>query len=85
MDTDAPTLGLLTEDEKLAVKMAGELWNLLCKIVGSGETRSNDLDELIAPIHLIQRYVMSNAAARAYPNQLRSLGWLIEDQKEPAR
>lgn len=64
----------LTTDEQLAIDLAGTLWGVLCRIVGHGPTRDADLAELIAPIHLIQRYVGSQAAARAHPHEFRLLG-----------
>lgn len=65
---------LLTPAEHDAVAMAGELWNLLTGIVGDGPAREGDLRELIAPIHEIQRAVLKQAAARAYPDLYRLLG-----------
>jgi hypothetical protein len=65
---------LLTPDEYQAIHDAGQLWNLLCKIVGSGPSRDGDLRELVAHIHGIQRAVMKQAAARAYPDRYRLLG-----------
>lgn len=67
----------LTLFEKDAIRLAGELWDRLCTIVGDGPTRDADLAELIAPIHLIQRYVGSQAAARAHPTEFRLLGEVI--------
>lgn len=66
--------GLLTPDEHRAVAMAGELWGLLCQITTDGLARSGDLQELIAHIHAIQRTVLKQAAARAYPELYRLLG-----------
>jgi hypothetical protein len=45
--------------------------------VGDGPTRAADLAELTAAIHVIQRAVMAQAAARAYPGQYRPLGEAI--------
>lgn len=68
---------LLTEDEHRAVELAGELYGLLCSIVGDGPTRDQDLRELIGPVHEIQRAVLKQAAARAYPDRYRLLGEVI--------
>lgn len=66
---------LLTEAEHRAVALAAELWNLLCMdVVGRGRSRSGDLSELCAHIHAIQQAVLSQAAARAYPERYRLLG-----------
>lgn len=69
--TDRP---LLSDDEHRAVELAGELWNLLSRVVDDGPTRDADLRELIAHVHAIQHTVMAQAAARAYPDTYRPLG-----------
>jgi hypothetical protein len=66
--------GLLTAAEHDAVHLAGELWNLLCAITTDGAARAGDLDELRFHIHGIQRAVLKQAAARAYPELYRLLG-----------
>lgn len=68
----------LTEDEHAAVKMAGDLWGLLCRIVGDEPVRRPDLAELIIHVHAIQRAVMAQAAGRAYPDLYRRLGLGIQ-------
>lgn len=73
---------LLTPDEHKAIEQAGTLWNLLCKIVDNGPTRDADLAELIVHIHAIQIRVMAQAAARAYPDNYRLAGSMIENNKE---
>lgn len=65
---------LLTENEHLAIQAAGDLWGMITAIVEEGPPRESDLAELIIHIHAIQHAVMANAAARAYPTQLRRLG-----------
>ena len=65
---------LLTDLEHEAVEMAGRLWNTLCKIVDQDRTRDGDLKELVLHIHAIQNAVLSQAAARAYPQRYRLLG-----------
>lgn len=64
----------LTADEKHAIHLTAELWGRLTKIVGEGPSRKHDLQELMKPIHDIQRAVMAQAAARAYPELYRPLG-----------
>lgn len=73
------TEDLLTDKEREAIRMAGALWGLLCEIVADADPmlRLGDLQELITPIHQIQRYVMGQAAARAYPAEFRLLGATI--------
>lgn len=68
------TPALLTEAEKQIIADAGQLWNKICAAIPDGATRDADLAELIAPIHLIQRYFMGQAAARTYPGSYRLLG-----------
>jgi DNA-binding transcriptional regulator YhcF (GntR family) len=66
---------LLTADEREAVRHAGQLYVLIAeRIVGHGPTRDDDLAEIRAAIHVIQRAVESQAAARAYPKEFRLLG-----------
>lgn len=73
-DVNEPLTPPLTPLEIETIDMQGKVWNNLCKIVGSGSSRSGDLQELCAHVHAIQQAIMSNAAARAYPDQFRPLG-----------
>lgn len=70
--TDASDL--LTAAEHEIVDLAGQLWNKLCKVVGDGNSRESDLGEAVVHIHAIQQFVLSQAAARAYPDRYRPLG-----------
>ena len=54
----------LTDDEHAAVHMAGQLYNLLSKVVGQASSRECDMREVCAHVHAVQQAVMSNAAAR---------------------
>lgn len=66
---------LLTEAEHRAMDLTVELVNLLASdIITDGRSRTGDLNELIRHIHAIQHTVLSQAAARAYPNRYRLLG-----------
>lgn len=65
---------LLTDDEHAAIHQAGELANLICRIVGDGETAEADRNEAVTAIHHIQRMIAAQAAARAYPDRYRLLG-----------
>jgi len=73
---------LLTDAERKAVRLAGELWGALCQVVDFGPTRDADLHELIVHVHAIQHAIMSNAAARAYPDEFRRLGSTIQQEDE---
>ena len=44
------------------------------EIIGHGPTRDADLAEAAAAVHVLQRMIMANAAARLYPKELRLLG-----------
>jgi hypothetical protein len=76
----------LTADERDAVRLAGELYTLIAEeICGSGPTRGDDLAELRAAVHLIQRAVLANAAARGYPSEFRLLGEVLPGRAGPDR
>jgi hypothetical protein len=72
--TLAPRQDLMTQDEHKAMAITADLWNLLCRIVGQGRTRSADLGEACNHIHAIQHTILAQAAARAYPDRYRLLG-----------
>ena len=72
------TVGL-TDDEHKAVALTAELWNLLCSnVIGDGPSRAGDIAELCHHIHAIQRAVLAQAGARAYPDLYRLLGSVIK-------
>lgn len=72
---ETSAVDLLTADEREAIRQAGQLYVLIAeRIVGRGLTRYDDLAEIRAAIHVIQRAVESQAAARAYPAEFRLLG-----------
>lgn len=77
---------LLSEMEIQALRMSGELANLLSKIIGNGSTRDADWREAAAKIHDIQHMIAAQAAARAFPNEFRLLGergaWRDEGQRD---
>lgn len=55
--------------------MAGELYTLIRgQVCGGGPTRDDDLAEIRAAVHHIQHAVMAQAAARAFPGELRLMG-----------
>jgi hypothetical protein len=70
---------LLTPAEHRAMDLTVELVNLICSdIVGHGRTRVSDINELVGDIHAIQRTILKQAAARAYPDRYRLLGCEVE-------
>jgi Helix-turn-helix domain/Bacterial regulatory proteins, gntR family len=77
-EDDHKRADLLTEDEREVVRQAGQLYTLIAdRIVAHGPTRDDDLAELRAAIHVIQRAMEAQAAARAYPREFRLLGTVI--------
>lgn len=69
---------LLTAEELAAVDLAARLAESLARVVGDGPTRNADLNELLVHVHAIQQAVMSQAAARAYPESFRLLGGVVK-------
>ena len=69
----------LTPDEHHAIDLTAQLVNTLARVVGRGPTRDHDLAELFGKIHDIQHAIMSQAAARAYPDDFRLLGQSINE------
>jgi len=68
----------LTKDELHALDLTAQLANAFGRIVGDGRTRQADLHEAVQHIHALQHAIMSQAAARAYPERFRLLGGVIE-------
>jgi hypothetical protein len=68
----------LTPLEHAALGVTVELVNLLGEIIGEEKTREGDLGEVVHHVHAIQHMIMAQAAARAYPSELRLLGELIK-------
>jgi len=69
---------LLTDTEKEALALSGQLAGLLRKIIGDGPQAANDWAEAAIHIHNIQHTIMSQAAARAYPQEFRLLGQTLD-------
>lgn len=65
---------LLSVMERDVITKLGDIWGDLCKITDHGPTREPDLNELVIHIHALQQAVLSQAAARAYPDEFRRLG-----------
>jgi hypothetical protein len=81
VDVDLPLLGVasppdvvLTAAEHRVMGLTVDLWHGLGLIVQHGPARSSDLGELACHIHAVQRAVLAQAAARAYPDRYRLLG-----------
>ena len=65
---------LLTSVEQEIIQDLGDIWSKICQAVGDGTTRRDDLREIVTHIHALQYLIMSQAAARAYPQTYRLLG-----------
>lgn len=86
---------LLTADEHKAMEISADLANIMGKIIWAGCDPDNnqgqaehDVNEMAQQIHAIQRSILSQAAARAYPDKYRLLGGLIgppasEEEDQP--
>jgi hypothetical protein len=69
-----PIAELLTEAEFDTLDTVTLLVSQLNDIVGEGTNRAGDLTELSQHVHAIQALIMSQAAARAFPDKFRLLG-----------
>lgn len=75
------TSELLTAIERAIIVDLGRVWGGMCEFVGTGPTRDADLAEVVVHIHALQHMVMAQAAARAYPTELRLLGSTIQEEQ----
>lgn len=71
---------LLTDLEKGTLGNLGHVAEALGYIVGPGPTRTADLAELIGHVHVLQRAILAQAAARARPDLYRFLGGLTDPE-----
>lgn len=65
---------MLSEDEREALSLTAQLAQACMKVIGKGPSAEHDWAEMAHRIHDIQHALMSNAAARAYPDTFRLLG-----------
>lgn len=68
---------LLTEKEHQAVEVSAQLSRLMAEIIfegGDPGVAASDRAEAITLIHGIQQMILTQAAARAYPDRYRLLG-----------
>ena len=68
---DDPQAELLTDREHQTVEKLGEVAVLLRDIMGGAD---DDVAEWVDKIHQLQHMVLSQAAARAYPDRYRLFG-----------
>jgi len=73
----------LTFAEQEAIRLAGYLSTFICdEVIADGPTRAQDIAELEIHIHAIQYKIGFQAAARAYPTQLRLLGDIVKPRQK---
>lgn len=65
---------LLTPAEHQAMRTTVDLYHQLARVVADGPSRPGDMAEVVHHIHGLQRMILAQAAARAYPDQYRLLG-----------
>jgi hypothetical protein len=68
---------LTTEEHKVMASLA-DLFGSISSMCGSSITRQQDMLEVTMHVHALQRIVLSQAAARAYPEEYRLLGETVE-------
>jgi hypothetical protein len=65
----------LTKNEHEAMDKTVDLVeHMVLHVIGSGDTRTADINEFVLHIHAIQRMIMAQSAARQYPDLYRRLG-----------
>ena len=67
----------LTEMEHEAVTLLGRLAGLMGAIIGDEQEAYFDRIEMVHHVHVLQRMVLAQAAARAYPDRYRLMGHRI--------
>jgi hypothetical protein len=70
---------LLTAEELKTMDLLVEVANRFSRIVGEGRSRHADLTEAVFHIHGLQRMVMAQATARAFPDTYRLLGETLKE------
>ena len=74
----------LTHQEHEALDILATFFNLMSNdICAHGSTRNQDMKEVSAHVYTLQRIVLSQSAARNYPEKYRLLGQRVEvDEKK---
>lgn len=55
--------------EEIAMEALGEAWNAICNAFGP--SNENTISEAANHIHALQRMILANVTARAYPEKYR--------------
>lgn len=77
---------LLTPPELEVMDRTADLVNMVAGVMGHGPTREGDWAEFVFHVHGIQRMILKQAAARAYPGRFRLLGedpWYLDPDSGP--
>ena len=61
----------LAPQEETAMRVSGELWNAMLDAVGPAD--GHVIHEIAGHIHALQRMILANVAARAFPEKYRAL------------
>lgn len=72
-----PLVPLLSTLELDVVRRLGAIANDIAKVINEGgdvDVVAGDIDEMVGCVHVLQKMVMGQAAARAYPAEFRLLG-----------
>lgn len=68
------TAELLTKREHDLLWKLGTVYQDIRNIISDGAQQEYDLNEAVLHIHALQRMIMAQAGARAYPDEYRLLG-----------
>lgn len=74
---------MLTELEHEAMDLTAQLSRTMRAIIGDGLAAEGDVAEMVAAVHVLQRMILSQAAARAYPDRYRPLGGNAPGDPQP--
>jgi hypothetical protein len=75
MGWDAAKNAMLTDAEHKAMDLVAELTRAIAGVIGDGGYQAaNDMREVVLHVHAIQNMILSQSAARAYPDRYRLLG-----------
>lgn len=72
---------LLTDEEHKCMALLSDVHTLFSSICGNRDTRHEDMREMVSYVHQLQRAVLAQAGARAYPDKYRALGELASQDE----
>lgn len=71
---------MLTEEEKSLLDTLSRVSISFSKVIGDGASRQGDYAEAVHHIHALQNMVLSQVAARVYPENFRLMGEVFADR-----